>query len=123
MLISAKFTVRVRTEDRLYAGTDSDIRVTVYLNSGRSIYLGSLNNRYRNDLERGQLDTFYYAGNYVSSVSDYANCVKLETCGSDSYLMEWMEVEVRGYSKYFWNRHDKKLSKNGREGYSSYKLC
>ena len=48
----------VRTGDRKNAGTDANIKVILYGDSDKKTDKIKLHNTFRNDFERGQLDTF-----------------------------------------------------------------
>ena len=48
----------VRTGDRKNAGTDANIKVILYGDSGKKTDKIRLHNTFKNDFERGQLDTF-----------------------------------------------------------------
>lgn len=54
----AKFTIHVKTGDRLHSGTDANVRIVLKDSSGNRTGELVLDKFFRNDFERGNLDSF-----------------------------------------------------------------
>ena len=52
-----KYTLTVKTTDKMWAGTDDTVKVDIVGSKGQS-HARKLNNKYKNNFERGATDTF-----------------------------------------------------------------
>jgi arachidonate 5-lipoxygenase len=96
------YVANVKTGDQLHAGTDANIYIVLYSESGHKSKPINLDYFFRNDFERGQLDQFK-----LKNVSNLGDIHKIEIWRDDSgigfsdWFLDYIEIEAEENQKQF----------------------
>lgn len=83
--VVSRYEITVKTGDRKKAGTDADIRIMLYDDLGQQTAAIELDNRFRDDFERGQTDVFT-----VTDPMDVRHVFKIELWrDSKGFFDDW----------------------------------
>ena len=98
---TTKYEVKVKTGDRKKAGTDADVNIILYDDLGQNSKTVQLDNRFRDDFERGRTDTFTF-----SDTIDLRYVVKIELWRDkkglfDEWFVDTIQVRNIRYSDTF----------------------
>ena len=92
------YNIYVQTGDRRNAGTDANVRIKLHDADGNSSEPITLDNYFRNDFERGQLDKFRIPQDKVKSLVRFSKITRIELwkdnagMGSD-WFVDTIKVE------------------------------
>jgi arachidonate 5-lipoxygenase len=78
--------IYVQTGDRRNAGTDANVRVIMHDEDGNASSAITLDNYFKNDFERGCLDTFHVPGNKIKSLRRMGKIVRIELWKDDAWV-------------------------------------
>ena len=88
------YTIRIKTTDKLYAGTDNDVYINIKgFPNGKLCETGEfiLDKTGRNDFERGNTDSFRVPAKSVGKITE-AILTKKKTITHDDWHLEWVEI-------------------------------
>ncbi|CAG5096600.1 Oidioi.mRNA.OKI2018_I69.XSR.g14695.t1.cds [Oikopleura dioica] len=80
-----KYTIRIRTADQRFAGTDDRIMFQIVGSVGKTIFM-DLNNSMHNDFERGKVDDFQMRAACVGDLES-VNIQKLHQIVADKWIV------------------------------------
>lgn len=83
---SSDYMIYVQTGDRRNAGTDANVRIVMHDEYGNSSEPITLDNYFKNDFERGCLDTFHVPANKVRSLQRMGKLVRIEVWKDDAWV-------------------------------------
>jgi len=101
------YTVEVTTTDKMWAGTDDNVKINLTGAMGRS-EPRKLSNKYKNNFERGNTDKFELK---LASLGELTSCA-LRKSGHDDWMCSSVKVTCDGQSSVF-NFEGEKVGKKG----------
>ncbi|XP_059168642.1 allene oxide synthase-lipoxygenase protein-like isoform X2 [Physella acuta] len=82
---SSDYMIYVQTGDRRNAGTDANVRIVMHDEYGHSSLPITLDNYFKNDFERGCLDTFHVPSNKIKNLQRMGKIVRIEVWKDDAW--------------------------------------
>ena len=87
--------IYVQTGDRRNAGTDANVRIKMHDEHGNSSEPITLDNYFRNDFERGCLDTFHIPIAKVKSLQRVSKITRIELWKDDAWMgSDWFVDKI-----------------------------
>lgn len=80
------YTIYVQTGDRRNAGTDANVKIMMHDEDGNSSEPITLDNYFRNDFERGCLDTFHVPSTKIKNLQRTSKINRIELWKDDAWV-------------------------------------
>ncbi|GFO15921.1 allene oxide synthase-lipoxygenase protein, partial [Plakobranchus ocellatus] len=92
---SSDYMIYVQTGDRRNAGTDANVKIVMHDEFGNSSAPITLDNYFKNDFERGCLDTFHVPANKIKDLQRMGKIDRIEVWKDDAWVAsDWFVDKI-----------------------------